>query len=77
MGCVVCGGPLGSEIMIGNDGAEDTWDNDGVANSPDDEMKAQCRGAHLVTPAGTMTGLRLALCECVCVNASLPVCMCV
>lgn len=35
---VVCGGglTLGSELMIGNDGAEDTWDNDGVANSPDD-----------------------------------------
>lgn len=29
-------GPLGSEVMIGNDGAEDTWDNDGVENSPDD-----------------------------------------
>lgn len=46
----MCGGPLGSEIMIGNDGAEDTWDNDGVANSPDDEMKAQCRGG---TPGHT------------------------
>lgn len=30
------GGPLSSELMIGNDGAEDTWDNDGVADSPDD-----------------------------------------
>lgn len=27
---------LGSEVMIGNDGAGDTWDNDGVTNSPDD-----------------------------------------
>lgn len=30
------GGPLGSEVMIGNDGVEDTLDNNGVANSPDD-----------------------------------------
>lgn len=27
---------LGSELMIGNDGAQDTWDNDGAENSPDD-----------------------------------------
>lgn len=32
---------MGSEVMIGNDGAEDTWDNDGVENSPHDKMKAQ------------------------------------
>lgn len=60
--------PLGSVVMIGNDGAEDTWDNDGVANSPDDKMKAQNRGVHLVTPAGTMTGLKArTACVCVCV----------
>lgn len=35
-GCWLVRGPLGSDVMIGNDGAEDTWDNDGVANSPDD-----------------------------------------
>lgn len=57
--------------MIGNDGAEDTWDNDGVENSPDDEMKAKNRGAHLVTPAGTMTGLKDCT-VCVCV----PMCVC-
>lgn len=34
------GGVLGSELMIGNDGAGDTWDNDGGANSPDEKMKA-------------------------------------
>lgn len=34
------GGALGSELMIGNDGAGDTWDNDGVANAPDEKMKA-------------------------------------
>lgn len=30
------GGPFGLKLMIGNDSAEDTWDNDGVAKSPDD-----------------------------------------
>lgn len=59
--------PLGSEVMRGNDGAEDTWDNDGVANSPDDKMKALNRGVHLVTPAGTMTGLK-ACSACVCIT---------
>lgn len=34
------GGALGSELMVGNDGAGDTWDNDGVANAPDEKMKA-------------------------------------
>lgn len=57
--------------MIGNEGAEDTWDNDGVANSPDDKMKAQNRGLHLVTPAGTMTGLKACA---VCVSTGVYVC---
>lgn len=35
-GTRLAGRPSGSEVMIGNDGAGDTWDNDGVANSPDD-----------------------------------------
>lgn len=36
--------PWGSEVIIGNDGSEATWDNDRVGNSPDEEMEAQTRG---------------------------------
>lgn len=41
-------GGLGSEVMMGNDGVEDTLDNDGGAKSPDDEMKAQNTWTHLL-----------------------------